>query len=103
MEQNWKGKFKVEILEDIKKEAIREWTEEKAKILMDENWDDDKIAEILALDIGKVQRIREDHQKLEFAKQLMITRGSFPLILFYIFLPTLFSSFLHSSLLSKSI
>ncbi|MBB2481336.1 hypothetical protein H5P36_14185 [Bacillus sp. APMAM] len=73
MEQDWKEKFKAEILEDMKKEAIREWTEEKAKILMDENWDDDKIAEILALDIGKVQRIREDHQRLKFAKQLDIS------------------------------
>lgn len=73
MEQDWKDKFKAEILEDMKKEAIREWTEEKARILMDENWDDDKIAEILALDIGKVQRIRKDHQRLELAKQLKIT------------------------------
>ncbi|WP_409972152.1 hypothetical protein [Bacillus sp. Bva_UNVM-123] len=44
MEQDWKGKLKTELLEDMKREAIRKWTEEKARILMDENWDDDKIA-----------------------------------------------------------
>ena len=36
MEQDWKEKLKAEILEDMKREAIREWTEEKAKILMEE-------------------------------------------------------------------
>ena len=40
---------------------------------MDENWDNDKITEILGLEIENVHRIREEHQRLEFAKQLEIT------------------------------
>lgn len=73
MEQDWKEKFKAEILEDMKKEAIREWTEEKFRIFIDENWDNEMIAKTLGIDIEKVHRIRQDHQRLEFAKQLEIT------------------------------
>lgn len=73
MEQDWKEKLKAEILEDMKREAIQEWTEEKARTLMDEGWYDDKIAQTLGLQIEEVHRIREEYQRLGFAKQLEIT------------------------------
>lgn len=76
MEQDWKERLKAEILEDMKKEAIREWTEEKTRMLICEKWDDETIAENLNLDIEKVHRIRENHKKWEFAKQLEITEES---------------------------
>ncbi|MCM3567570.1 hypothetical protein [Neobacillus mesonae] len=74
MEQDWKEKFKAEILEDIKKEAKQEVAEEVARIYVETtNYDDERISEKFGVPIYKVQHFREEHQKLEFAKTLEIT------------------------------
>ena len=74
MEQDWKKNLKADILEDMKKEAIREWTEEKAKIYLETtNYDDERISERFGVPLYRVQKFREEHEKLEFAKQLEIT------------------------------
>lgn len=74
MEQDWKGKFKAELLEDIKKEAKQEIADEMARIYVETtNYDDEKISEKFGVPIYKVEQFREEHQKLEFAKTLEIT------------------------------
>lgn len=76
MEQDWKEKFRAEILEDMKKEARQEIAEEMVRIfvqLEEDKYNDEWISEKYGVPIYKVELFREDYQKLEFAKQLEIT------------------------------
>ena len=76
MEQDWKEKFRAELLEDMKKEAKQEIAEEMARTfvqLEEDKYNDKWISEKYGVPIYKVERFREDHKKWEFAKQLEIT------------------------------
>ncbi|MEC1723095.1 hypothetical protein [Schinkia azotoformans] len=76
MEQDWKEKFRAEILEDLKKEAKQEIAEEMARIfvqLEEDKYNDEWIFEKYGVPIYKVERFREDHKKWEFARKLEIT------------------------------
>ncbi|WP_031537522.1 hypothetical protein [Bacillus sp. MB2021] len=75
MEQDWKEKFRAEILDDMKKEAKQEVAEEMAKVFVqmeEPKYNDEWISKKYGVPIHKVERFREDYQKLEFAKQLEI-------------------------------
>ena len=76
MEQDWKEKFRAELIEDMKKEAKQEIAEEMARIfvqLEEEKYTDEWISEKYGVALYKVERFREDHKKWEFAKTLEIT------------------------------
>lgn len=76
MEQDWKEKFKAEILEDMKKEAKQEIAEEMARVfvqLEEDKYNDEWISEKYGVPIYKVEQFREEHKKWEFAKKLEIT------------------------------
>lgn len=74
MEEDWKGEFRAEILEDMKKEARQELAEEMARIYLETtDYDDERISERFGVPIYKVEQFREDHKKWQFAKQLKIT------------------------------
>ena len=76
MEQDWKEKFRAELIEDMKKEAKQEIAEEMARVfvqLEEEKYTDEWISEKYGLPHYKVEQFREDHKKWEFAKQLEIT------------------------------
>ncbi|MEI2364628.1 hypothetical protein [Niallia circulans] len=74
MGQDWKEKFRAEVLEDMKKEARQEIAEEMARIYLETtNYDDEKISEKFGVPIYKIEQFREDHKKWQFAKQLEIT------------------------------
>ncbi|MFT4413345.1 hypothetical protein ACLM5H_05750 [Fredinandcohnia humi] len=74
MEQDWKEKFRAELLEDIKKEAKQEIAEEMARIYLETtDYDDERISERFGVPIYKVEQFREENKKLQFAKQLEIT------------------------------
>lgn len=76
MEQDWKEKFRAELIEDMKKEAKQEIAEEMARIfvqLEEGKYTDEWISEKYGVPLYKVEQFREDHKKWEFAKQLEIT------------------------------
>jgi len=74
MGQDWKEKFRAEVLEDMKKEARQEIAEEMARIYLETtNYDDEKISEKFGVPIYKIEQFREDDKKWQFAKQLEIT------------------------------
>ena len=76
MEQDWKEKFRAELLEDMNKEAKQEIAEEMVRILVqleEDKYNDEWISGKYGVPINKVERFREDHKKWEFAKQLEIT------------------------------
>ena len=76
MEQDWKEKFRAELIEDMKKEAKQEIAEEMARIfvqLAEDKYNDEWISEKYGVPIYKVERFREDHKKWEFARKLEIT------------------------------
>ncbi|MFK5707505.1 hypothetical protein [Lysinibacillus boronitolerans] len=76
MEQDWKEKFREELIEDMKKEAKQEIAEEMARVfvqLEEERYSNEWISEKYGVPIYKVERFREYHKKWEFAKKLEIT------------------------------
>ena len=76
MEQDWKEKFRAELIEDMKKEAKQEMAEEMAKVFVqieEGKYTDEWICEKYGVPLYKVVRFREDYKKWEFAKQLEIT------------------------------
>ncbi|WP_071458430.1 hypothetical protein [Bacillus massilinigeriensis] len=76
MEQDWKEKFREELIEDMKKEAKQEIAEEMVRVfvqLEEEKYSNEWISEKYGVPIYKVERFREDHKKWDFAKKLEIT------------------------------
>lgn len=58
----------------MKKEARQDIAEEMARIYVETtNYEDEKISEKFGVPIYKVQKLKEEYEKLEFAKTLEIT------------------------------
>lgn len=73
MEQDWKEKFAQELLEDMKKEAKQEMTEDVSRIYIETtDYSDEQIFEKVRVPLYKIERFREDHKRWEFVKKLEI-------------------------------
>ncbi|MED3575844.1 hypothetical protein [Cytobacillus praedii] len=74
MEQDWKDKFRAEILEDMKKEAKQEIMEDFSRVYIETtDYCDEQIFERTGVPLYKIERFREDYKRWEFVKKLEIT------------------------------